>query len=314
MRKHDEQGVALILALFVLTLLVALILEFDADARREYREAAAFRDHFKATMLTQVGVQAARAVLQRDAKLDTQANQAFDALTDLWAMPITNYPVGDGVVSALIEDERGKLNLNELANQPDPIARQAKIKRFKRLFELVQVNPDLVDAIADWMDTDENPEPTGAESAYYQSLRPAYRASNSSLQTVSELYLVKGMTDEIVQRLQKYVTVYPIEADGKVNLNTADPIVIQALDARITQAMAMSVVSGRPFLTIQDADRISDFEPIAKELRLTQAYDVRSNYFSVRASITVNEVTKAAYAVLRREVNGDSALLYLRML
>ena len=51
MRKSDERGIALLLTLLVLTLLVALILEFDAEARREYRDAAAFRDNFKATVL-----------------------------------------------------------------------------------------------------------------------------------------------------------------------------------------------------------------------------------------------------------------------
>ena len=46
--------------LYVLALLVALILEFDAEARREYRDAAAFRDQFKARTLTRAAVQAAR--------------------------------------------------------------------------------------------------------------------------------------------------------------------------------------------------------------------------------------------------------------
>ena len=64
MRKDDERGVALILALFIVTLLVALILEFDAEARREYREAAAFRDNFKASVLTRDAVKAARILLR----------------------------------------------------------------------------------------------------------------------------------------------------------------------------------------------------------------------------------------------------------
>lgn len=315
MRKRDEQGVALILALLVLTLLVALILEFDTDARREYQEAAAFRDQFKVTTLTKAGVEAARAVLLQDSKNDKQAGQAFDALTDLWAMPITNYQIGDGLLTAQIEDERGKLNLNELAAQADPNARKLKIVRFKRFFELMQVNPDLVDAIVDWVDADEVPEPTGAESTYYQSLRPAYRAANAPLQTVSELYLIKGMTDEIVQRLLNYVTVYPEETDGKINLNTADPIVIQTLDRRITQAMATEIVQGRPYKTPQDLDKVNSFEPIAKELRVTNAYDVKTNYFSARMTITVNEVTKSSFAVLRRDdAKGDSAVIYLRTL
>jgi general secretion pathway protein K len=55
---------ALLFVLLVLSLLVTLILGFDADARRELKEAAAFRDGFKATTLARAGVQAARATLR----------------------------------------------------------------------------------------------------------------------------------------------------------------------------------------------------------------------------------------------------------
>ena len=115
MRKDDERGVALLLALLILTLLVALVLEFDAEARREYREAAAFRDTFKANMLTRAAVQAARAVLQQDFLREKQTGETFDGLTDIWALPIRNYTIGDGLLNAQISDERGKFNLNDLA-------------------------------------------------------------------------------------------------------------------------------------------------------------------------------------------------------
>jgi general secretion pathway protein K len=76
---------ALLFALLVLSLLVTLILEFDADARRELKEAAAFRDGLKAATLARAGVQAARATLRHDALLDVQSGRSFDALTDVWA-------------------------------------------------------------------------------------------------------------------------------------------------------------------------------------------------------------------------------------
>src|SRR5512138_2928205 len=102
MRKHDERGVALLLAILVLALLVGLILEFDSDARREYRDAAAFRDNFKASVLSRAAVQAARAVLQQDHLRDKQTGQMYDATTDLWAFPIQKYAIGDGLMSAQI--------------------------------------------------------------------------------------------------------------------------------------------------------------------------------------------------------------------
>jgi general secretion pathway protein K len=315
MPRCDERGVALLLALLVLALLVALILEFDAEARREYRDAAAFRDNFKATILTQAAVQAARAVLQQDLLRDKQAGKFYDATTDLWAFPIQKYAIGDGLLTAQIEDERSKLNLNDLAAAGDPTARKVKILRVKRLFELLQINPDLVDAIVDWVDSDDVPEPAGAETLHYQSLHPAYRAANAPLQTVREVRLIKGMTPEIVEKLLRYVTVYPQDGDSRVNINTADVLVLQALDPRITQAMAGEILQGRPFFTIQDLDRVGSFAEIGKELRLLNVYDVKSNLFSARMSLTVSETTKAGALVLQRdEGTGNSNVLYFRVL
>ena len=310
----DERGVALILALLVMTLLVALVLSLDAEARRELREAAAFRDGLKATTLAKSGLQAARAILQQDAQEDAKLGRTFDAATDLWALPISNLQLGDGTIAAAIEDERAKLNLNELANQPDPIAKKAKVEKFKRLFELLQLDARLVDGLMDWVDADDEPEPNGAESVFYQSLRPPYRAANTPLTTLAELHLIKGFTSEIVRRLSPYVTVYPLSGDGGVNINTADPLVIQALDARLTPAMALEIMQGRPYRTPQDVDRVASVEPIAKALRLTGAYQVTTDHFGARLTATVTETTKTARAVLYRNAStGQTSLLYYRV-
>ena len=315
MRRSDERGIALLLTLLVLTLMVALILEFDAEARREYRDAAAFRDNFKATVLARASVQAARGVLQQDLLKDKQTGQFFDAPTDLWALPITNYAIGDGLLNAQIEDERGKLNLNDLATGGDPIAKKAKVQRVKHLFELLQVNPDLVDAIVDWVDQDEKPEPAGAESLYYQTLRPSYRAANAPLQTLLELRLIKGMTPEIIQKLSKLVTVYPSEGESKVNLNTADPLVIQALDSDITPSMAAAIVQARPFKNVNDLDNVASAKDKFARLRLPPVYDIKSDLFLARMMVRVNEVTRNAVVVLQRDPNsGTGLVLYYRVL
>jgi general secretion pathway protein K len=315
MQKADERGVALLLALLILTLLVALILEFDAEARREYREAAAFRDNFKASMLTRAAVQAARAVLRQDFLHDKQTGEIFDGPTDLWAMPIKNYAIGDGLLSAQIQDERGKLNLNDLAaNAGDEIQKKARIRRVERLFQLLQINPDLVDALVDWIDQDDNPQPAGAESLYYQSQKPAYRAANGALPALGDLSLVKGFTPDIIDKLSRYVTVYPQDGGAPVNINTADPLVIQALDPEITQSIATEIVQGRPFKKKEDLDRIGSFQSIGAKLRsVGTVYDVKSEYFSARLAITVNESTRTSLTVLQRDSNkGESAVKYLR--
>jgi general secretion pathway protein K len=315
MPRSDERGIALLLTLLVLTILVALILEFDAEARREYRDAAAFRDNFKATVLARASVQAARGVLQQDLLKDKQANQFFDAPTDIWALPIANYTIGDGLLNAKIEDEQGKLNLNDLAVNDTADAKAKKVLRFKRLFELLQINPDLVDAIVDWVDKDDAQEPSGAESLHYQALRPPYRAANAALESLLELRLIKGMTPEILDKLSKVVTVYPIQGgETPININTADPFVIQALNSGITPSMAAAIVQARPFKKDKvELDRVSSFEEIGKQIR--PLYDIKSRVFLARMTVRVNEVTRNATVVLERDPNkGTSSVLYYRVL
>lgn len=314
MPRADERGVALLLALLVLTILTALILEFDAEARREYRAAAAFRDDYKADMLTRAAVQAARAVLLQDLLREKMTGQKYDGPTDIWAMPIKNYAIGDGFLTAQIQDETGKFNLNDLASTSGgDIAQKKRILRAKRLFELLRVNPNLVDALIDWMDQDEVPQPAGAESLYYQSLRPPYRSANSPLPGPGDLRLIKGFTPEIIERITPYVTVFPQEGGAPMNVNTADPIVLQTLDPSVTQSVALEIVQGRPYKTKVELDRVASFQEIGRTLR--SDYDIKSDYFSARLAVTVNETTRTALAILKRDVGkGESTVEYLRLL
>jgi len=312
MKKTDERGVALLMVLLILSLLVPLILAFDTEARRELREAATFRDNFKAAMLVRSSVEVCQAILRYDTLLDSQAGRAYDALTDIWATPISNYPLGDGVLAARIEDEHGKFNLNNLTTQSDSPVELAKIARLKRLFHLLRLDPRLVEALVDWVDTDDLAGPNGAENAYYLAQSPPYRAVNGPMQTLDELHLIKGFTDEVVQTITPYVTVYTL--GGLVNVNTADLLVLQALDPRITPAIARELIQARPFFTIQDLDRVKSIEPIAKELRTMSVYTVRSDDFSTHVTATINEVTRTARAVIRRtSENGGSDVPYFRL-
>jgi general secretion pathway protein K len=312
MKKTDERGVALLMVLLILSLLVPLILEFDSEARRELREAAAFRDNFKAAMLVRSSVEVCQAILRYDTELDRQTGRVYDGLTDAWAIPISNYPLGDGILAARIEDEHGKFDLNSLTTQSDSPAELAKVARLKRLFHLLRLDPRLVEALTDWVDPDDQAEPNGAENAYYLAQTTPYRAANGPMQTLDELHLVKGFTDEVVRQITPYVTVHTL--GGLVNVNTADPLVLQALDPRITPEIAQELIQARPFLTIQDLDRVKSIESIAKELRTMSVYTVRSDDFSTRVTATINEVTKTARAVIRRtSENGDSDVTYFRL-
>ena len=94
-------------------------------------------------------------------------------------------------------DEASKINLNAML-QIDPTGTVL----YNMLMSFANTDPnmtaDIADSIIDWIDSDDDPRPNGAESSYYQGLSPPYRAKNGPLESVEELLYVKGVTPQFL--------------------------------------------------------------------------------------------------------------------
>ena len=299
--ESDERGIAILLSLLILFLLVTLILDFDYETRADLRAAGNFRDDQKAYLLAQSAVNAARAVLRDDAI----HSPAYDANTEFWATPLPAYTVGDGTLTGAITDETGKFNLNVLANPRTGGLDQKRYLILRRLFENLDLDPDKVDAIVDWIDNGDEPMPRGAENDYYQSLNPPYSCKNAPMETISELHRIKGFDDETFKKVAPFLTVY---GDDKINANTADPLLIEALDERIDQPLAERVVANRPW---ENAQKLKDLLG-ATYVDVLPYIKVSSNVFLIQAEGKVNDTIKRITAVVQR--NGTSLpFLYYRV-
>lgn len=91
-------------------------------------------------------------------------------------------------------DESSKLNLNVLPKLEELQEGSGK----NLLLALPEMTEEIADAILDWLDTDSEERPAGAESGYYQSQDPPYLAKNGSLSSVEELLRVRGVTPELL--------------------------------------------------------------------------------------------------------------------
>ena len=307
------------MVLGVVAFLSVAIMEFDASTRRQLREATIFRDELKAMALAMAGVAAARAILQEDAKQDKGKGVMTDSHADLWGVQIQDYPIGDGIISIDIQDEQGKFNVNDLSKEFGVQSEFTKRDQFARLLKHIPIqssNRTLIGAVGDWIDADDSPTLYGAESTYYQTQWPPYQTHNHALGSVDELHLIKGFTDDIVRQLKPYLTVYPYPPNRVVNINTASLPVLVSLHPSISNEVARTIMRKRPFRTKQSLDRVSGMEQIAKELRLKEAYDVRSEYFGVLVKATVNKISRVAKAIVRRKseaLRSQGDILYLRI-
>ncbi|MBI3608737.1 MAG: type II secretion system minor pseudopilin GspK [Nitrospirae bacterium] len=308
---------ALVLTLLVVVLLVTAVLEFDQSTRTTLKAAGNFRDGLKAFYLATSGIAAAQAVLKDD-KNRTQ----IDSLTELWATPFPPYPLGDGTVAVAIQDEGGKINVNALVNPDGTIHLPLAIEQLKKLFQLKGLDPAPVDAIVDWLDRDDVEEPGGAETVYYQRLDRPYHCRNGQFETLAELHLVKGITDEVYRAISPYLTVYGNKFGGenKINVNTADPLVLRTLpikepnQAQVTfpldEAQVDKLVDARPFSILTQLNQVSGMSS-AVVSQLQSQLDVRSQHFSVYAEGAANGVKKAVLAVVDR--SGEPTLRYWRL-
>lgn len=317
MRRHNkllknEGGFALLLSLLVVLLLTVLILEIDFLARADLRAAGNFRDDLKAFYLARSAVSAGEAILKEDSRFSNK----YDGLDELWAYPVPEYPLGDGVLSGAITDETGKFNLNSLVDEhgkTTATAQKTRHKQLRRLFELLQIDPELADPIVDWVDIDGEPiSAYGAEEESYRRLDPPYSAKNARFDTLEELHMVWGITDDVYRKISPYLTVY---GDGLINVNTADSLMIQSLDFEggIDESIAGRLIENRPY---ENKQKFIDSVPADVKTRFTTSgatsgIDIKSNFFSITAEGKVQNTRKIVRAIIRR--GNPMELLYFKV-
>jgi general secretion pathway protein K len=306
-RRENERGIALLVTLLILVLIVALVYEVFRIGTQTAQSGAYGRDSIRCVLLAEGGTGAARIALRVDAR-DNQ----YDTLDEIWsrgALPIT---LGDGEVRVTIEDEERKINLNRLmmpnGNAPD----ERRFAVFQRLLDTLGIDRTVADAVLDWLDTDENPRASGAESSYYLGLPNPYKAKNDLFDTVGELRLVRGVTDEVFAKLLPFVTV---SSSGLVNINTAPKEVLMSLSAgtdlaaggAIDAKTADEIIEYRKDHPFTTSSQIGNVSPYLRDLYartlIRNIVDVRSTYFHVRSSGDVGGTVRTIDAIGIRTEN-----------
>jgi len=260
---YDERGIALIIVLWVMAFLMFVVIEFAYTMRVETDTVRNFKDETAARYLALSGINMGLAelsakydvvFLDKNGKLDLGVKEG----NDLTVVDVKReFAMGDGSIKYSVTDEAGKLNLNTAERQ--------QIAELLRLTGVERVERDIIaDSILDWRDKDHSFHFNGAEDEYYGGLRNPYGAMDGPFETVGELLLVKGVTPEIfygtgkvppeyglqttavgLKSGHKYAGLLPyltVNGNGKVNLNTAEPMV---LDAMIGKGRSMEIALRR---------------------------------------------------------------------
>jgi general secretion pathway protein K len=186
-----QQGFALVLVLWVLSLLIIMSGSFALNMRREAAIVAGLKNNAQAMAVAESALSVAELMLMHP-----------DA-TKRWRADGSVYEVdfAESKVRIQLRAEVGKIDINNaneallkalISHAPDDEKQQGK----------------LVNAIQDWRDADDLVRVDGAEKSEYKKAGLSYQPRNKRFRSIEELQLVLGVTEETYQALAPLITVY----------------------------------------------------------------------------------------------------------
>ena len=303
--RTGQQGVAIVLAISVVALAALVAAAIMVSQSTWARQLELTAEHVQARAVLQAGADWARAVLADDRRVSN-----VDHLGEPWAQRLPPMPVENGELAGQIDDQQGAFNVNNLV--ADGKVNVVQLAHFQRLLAILGLPDALAYTLADWIDSDSQPQPQGgAEDEYYLALDPPYLAANRPLIDVSELALVSGYDASVRTRLQPYVSALP--AFTAVNVNTAPPEVIAAVVDGLDLSSAQALVAQRDQAYFRDT---GDFTRRLPRGATAAAGDisVSTDYFMAALRVSVGGAQARGKALFARAGSGWPVVLWRKYL
>ena len=273
---HRQRGVALILALLLMTL--ATVVAVAVASTEEF----AIRRSSNVLLRAQAREYLAAGELLASAQLPP-------LLADTAApTPVRielSWPL-EQPGKAEIVDAQGCFNLNTLSLADDQTALAEQ--RFRRLLDLLDLPADIADQLLDWLDEDTAARFAGAEDDQYSRRQPPMRAANAPLGDASELRLLPAVDAKAYAALAPLVCALP--AQVAINVNAAPPLLLMALadGLRLGQARELAErAAAAPFASL---DAFLADPALSGVVLDAGDLTVRSDWFTVRAQVTLDRL------------------------
>jgi general secretion pathway protein K len=298
MLPRRQRGVALITA--VLVVAIAAIIATSMMKRQNFdTQRTANIIHRDQAIAYALGAEYwAGAELSKDAK-----GNSYDHLKENWAYELPPLPIDGGYITGKLQDLQGRFNLNTVL---DPL----QAERFTRLCQAINVDPDFIPALQDWIDPDTEVRENGAEDESYTLMDPPYRTANRILADTSELLLVKGVSVQDYNILAFYVSALP--GNSYINVNTASSLLLQSLTYDVNPPDVERIIALRSDKPYQDIDFFVEDEVFAGKEISEDHLSVSSQYFLLTANVMLGDVPLTLQSVLYRTTTGTITVIQRR--
>lgn len=184
-------GLALVIVIWILTLLTLMAGSFAMTMRRDSSVSSAIKTSAEALARAEEGIILAQFML---AQPDQEQRWRADGTVYRVVNP-------DGEIRIRILSESGKVDINTAGD-----AQLAALINWATDDGWLQ--QQLLNAILDWRDDDDETRTMGAEKRQYRQEGLAYEPSNRAFQSLEELQLVLGMNEAIFSAVEPFITVY----------------------------------------------------------------------------------------------------------
>ena len=310
-RLKNQKGFALVLTLLMISMMVVVTLQFNRSVWSGLYGASNLKEATRLRLVARSGFECAMMVLSEDKELND-----VDTLREPWAQSrelslqsTTLFEEGHFMVE--ISDLCGKIQINRLLNgkgdwhpaQRDLFQRFLLSKAFGLDSDEVS---NLMDFIKDWIDPDEDITRFGAESGYYRGLEPPYSCTNGPLASLDRLTLIRGFSEELVYGTSEKKGIMPylsVHGDGKININTAGPVVLQALSTEMNEEMVRDMIAYRedPANDLTDPkwyQKVRGMDHIVFDADLLTT---KSNHFEIRSTGVMGKMEQHVSVSVFRE-------------
>ena len=230
MNRKTQSGLALVLVIWVLSLLTIMAGSFALTMRRETTVISALKDNAETLSMAETGLTIAQQMLfLADKEKSWQADGSIYSLQFQGAeIRIRSF------------SEQGKIDINK-ANE------ELLMKLMASTSQELDEQQALVSAIIDWRDRDDLVEMNGAVKQQYEDAGLAYHPSNKDFQLIEEIQMVLGMNDTIYQQIKPLITVYSGKPD---------------VDQEVASEEVLQVITDSEADYRQDQDTESDFSEL----------------------------------------------------
>jgi general secretion pathway protein K len=315
----SSRGVALIIVLWVVVILSVIALEFSYSTRIETDLTRNFFDGQKAYFGARSGIERAiKEILRYRKAAPLFKDDKEEPLWSLIGKP-NQFDMGDINIFVVIEPENARININDISKE----YLRAIILNMGLTEEAANT---IIDSLLDWQDGDNLHRMKGAEKDYYQELDTPYQPTNSGIEILEELLLIKGIDkklfygEEALPAISDFVseeddeekefrltnglssifTVYSEESlkkdekQSKININSASLGVLMCLPL-MDEGAAQAIIDARkeaPIINVADLVNLIGL-PL---------------YKGIQQYITLKEADARYYTITSTAFSGDQGM------